>query len=53
MNNFEFYAPTRIVFGRSTIERLSDLIPRGAPVLLLYGGGSIMRTRGCAQTDHA
>jgi NADP-dependent alcohol dehydrogenase len=39
--NFEFYNPTRIIFGEGTIARLSDQIPQDATVLLCYGGGSI------------
>lgn len=43
MLNFEFSNPTRLVFGRDTIVRLSTLVPKGARVLLTYGGGSILR----------
>jgi len=41
MKNFEFYNPTRIVFGKGTISQLSSLIPETATVLMCYGGGSI------------
>jgi NADP-dependent alcohol dehydrogenase len=40
MQNFEFYNPTRIVFGNNTIAKLSDLVPVEARVLILYGGES-------------
>jgi len=40
MNNFEFYNPTKIVFGTETIARLADLVPADAKVLMLYGGSS-------------
>ncbi|SFL33733.1 NADP-dependent alcohol dehydrogenase [Methylobacterium pseudosasicola] len=40
MLDFEFYNPTRIVFGRNTIPRLADLVPQAARVLVLYGGES-------------
>ncbi len=40
MFNFEYYNPTRIVFGRDRLSRLDRLIPSSAKVLLLYGGGS-------------
>ncbi|WP_329740409.1 iron-containing alcohol dehydrogenase [Dyella sp. A6] len=40
MNNFDFYNPTRIVFGAETVGRLADLVPADARVLLLYGGES-------------
>lgn len=43
MNNFEYHNPTRIVFGRGVIERLSGLIPAEKKVLMTYGGGSIKR----------
>ena len=40
MLNFEYYNPTRIVFGKDRITRLDRLIPATAKVLVLYGGGS-------------
>tara|TARA_R110002049_G_scaffold79084_1_gene201677 strand:+ start:638 stop:1798 length:1161 start_codon:yes stop_codon:yes gene_type:complete len=43
MNNFEFKNPTKIIFGKDTIEKLENEIPKGAKVLLLYGGGSIKK----------
>ncbi len=43
MRNFEYYNPTRIVFGRDTIAKLSELVPIDARILLLYGGGSIKK----------
>ncbi|SMF98356.1 iron-containing alcohol dehydrogenase [Burkholderia singularis] len=44
MHHFDFYNPTRIVFGEKTIERLSDLVPAAARVLVLYGGESARKT---------
>ena len=41
MDNFTFYNPVRIVFGRDTIAQLPELLPADAKVLVLYGGGSI------------
>jgi NADP-dependent alcohol dehydrogenase len=41
MQNFIFQNPTKIVFGSGQISSLSELIPASAPVLLIYGGGSI------------
>jgi NADP-dependent alcohol dehydrogenase len=41
MNNFEFYNPVRIIFGRGSIAQLSSQIPSGSTVLMVYGGGSI------------
>lgn len=43
MENFEFYNPTRIVFGKGTIAELNEHIPQGATLLMCYGGGSIKR----------
>ncbi|MFD0836198.1 iron-containing alcohol dehydrogenase [Mariniflexile aquimaris] len=43
MNNFEFKNPTKIIFGKGTIEKLAKEIPNDAKVLLLYGGGSIKK----------
>ena len=38
MNNFEFYNPTRIIFGKGTIKRLKSLVPPDATILMCYGG---------------
>ncbi|GAB5526793.1 MAG: iron-containing alcohol dehydrogenase [Roseivirga sp.] len=43
MKNFEFVNPTKILFGKDQIQRLSTEIPEGAKVLMLYGGGSIKK----------
>lgn len=43
MNNFEFKNPTKIIFGKDTIEKLKNEIPKGAKVLVVYGGGSIQQ----------
>ncbi|MBD0776347.1 iron-containing alcohol dehydrogenase [Maribacter sp. ANRC-HE7] len=43
MNNFEFKNPTKIIFGKDTIKKLTEEIPADAKVLLLYGGGSIKK----------
>ena len=53
MFNFDFYNPTRIVFGRDTIGRLDDLVPVEARVLLLYGGQSAEKTGTLAQVREA
>lgn len=41
MNNFRYYNPTEVIFGKGTIARLSDLVPKKTKVMMLYGGGSI------------
>ena len=44
MNNFQYYNPVRIVFGEGQIEKLAELVPSNARVLITYGGGSAKRT---------
>lgn len=41
MDNFSFYNPTRIVFGKGSLAQLSKLAPKGKKILFTYGGGSI------------
>lgn len=43
MNNFEFYCPTKMVFGKGSIAKLSELIDKDKKVLMIYGGGSIKK----------
>ena len=43
MNNFEYKNPTKILFGKGQIEKLSKEVPKESKVLLLYGGGSIKK----------
>lgn len=43
MNNFEFKNPTKIIFGKNTIIKISTEIPKDAKVLMLFGGGSIKK----------
>ncbi|MDE6012699.1 MAG: iron-containing alcohol dehydrogenase [Prevotella sp.] len=46
MKDFNFYAPTRVVFGRDSEEQLPQLIRSygGSRVLVHYGGGSVRRS---------
>jgi len=53
MLDFELHNPTRIVFGRHTIPRLAELVPRGARILLTFGGGSILKNGVHAQVRKA
>lgn len=53
MHNFEYYSPTRIVFGEGSIPRLADLVPADARVLVLYGGGSAERNGTLAEVEAA
>lgn len=43
MLNFELYNPTNLVFGKGQIEKLSNLVPANAKILMTYGGGSIFK----------
>ncbi|MBN2669168.1 MAG: iron-containing alcohol dehydrogenase [Bacteroidales bacterium] len=43
MHSFEFYNPTRLIFGESKIETLNKYIVQTHKVLVVYGGGSIKR----------
>lgn len=43
MLNFEFKNPTKILFGKGEIAKISQEIPENANILLLYGGGSIKK----------
>lgn len=40
MLNFDFYNPTRIVFGQGKVAEIDKLVPQDARVLVLYGGSS-------------
>lgn len=41
MLNFEFKNPTKILFGKGEIAKISKEVPTNAKVLMIYGGGSI------------
>ena len=43
MINFEFKNPTKIIFGKGEIAKISNEIPVDERVLMVYGGGSIKR----------
>ncbi|MCK6074994.1 iron-containing alcohol dehydrogenase [Paenibacillus silvae] len=45
MRSFQFYNPTRLIFGKGQLEALKTEVPKyGQQVLLVYGGGSIKRS---------
>ena len=46
MENFSYYTPTKVVFGKGTVEQVGALVKaQGATkVLIHYGGGSVKRT---------
>ncbi|MCE1197554.1 MAG: iron-containing alcohol dehydrogenase [Marinilabiliales bacterium] len=41
MQNFDFFNPVNILFGKGQIGKLSQLVPAGTKVMIAYGGGSI------------
>ena len=43
MNDFEFYNPVKILFGKDQLAQIPQLIPSDKKIILLYGGGSIFR----------
>ncbi|WP_167619237.1 iron-containing alcohol dehydrogenase [Maribellus sediminis] len=44
MYNFEYKNPVKIIFGKGTIPSVANEVPKGAKILMTYGGGSIKRT---------
>ncbi|WP_096156828.1 MULTISPECIES: iron-containing alcohol dehydrogenase [Bacillus] len=45
MENFTFYNPTKLIFGKGQLETLPDELSNyGKNVLLVYGGGSIKKS---------
>ena len=45
-SNFEFYSPTRVIFGKGTEQRVGALVREysGTRVLVVYGGTSASRS---------
>ena len=43
MQNFDYYNPTHIVFGKDRLAELDELVPKDVKVLVLYGGGSVKK----------
>lgn len=46
INNFEYYSPTRVVFGKETEQQVGKLIKEygGGRVLIVYGSNSAIRS---------
>lgn len=44
MYNFEYRNPVKIIFGKESVPKVADEVPKNAKILLLYGGGSIKKT---------
>ena len=46
MNNFKYYTPTEVAFGKGTVEKAPELIKKygGSRVLIHYGGQSAVKS---------
>lgn len=44
MNDFTFYNPVKLIFGKGQLSKLAEELPTyGKKVLVVYGGGSIKK----------
>ena len=43
MENFNYYNPVKILFGKGKISEIGKLLPKGFKVMITYGGGSIKK----------
>ncbi|OOL17730.1 aldehyde reductase [Bombella intestini] len=53
MDNFEFYNPTKILFGKGMIAKLDEQLGKQARVLILYGGSSAEKSGTLAEVRKA
>ncbi|MDI2091257.1 iron-containing alcohol dehydrogenase [Commensalibacter oyaizuii] len=53
LQNFEFCNPTRIVFGKQTIQQLDKLIPEASKILIVIGGGSVRKNGTLDEVEQA
>lgn len=45
MDNFIYWNPTKLIFGRGEVEKLAEEVKQyGRNVLLVYGGGALSET---------
>ena len=46
MMNFQYYTPTKVIFGKGTLDQVGEQVKAfgGKKVLIHYGGGSVKRT---------
>ena len=44
MFNFNFYNPTRIIFGKDRLDNIDKYVPIDATVLITFGGGSAKKS---------
>jgi len=52
MNNFIFYNPTRLLFGKGMINQLTQQIPADKRIMITFGGGSV-KTNGVYEPKHS
>src|SRR5665648_948564 len=43
MNNFEFFNPVKIIFGKDQLKKLASHISSDKKIMMVYGGGSILK----------
>lgn len=43
MKNFVYQNPTKLVFGKGQIAKLSELIPKEKKIMVTFGGGSVKK----------
>ena len=43
MENFDYYNPVQVLFGKGKIAAIGKFIPSGSRIMMTYGGGSIAR----------
>lgn len=55
MQSFEYYSPTEVIFGRETELKAAGEIKKygGSRVLIVYGGGSVVRSGLLAKIEHS
>ena len=53
MYNFEYQNPVKIIFGKNTVSKIQNEIPKNAKILITYGGGSIKKNGVYKQTIEA
>lgn len=44
MFDFDFYNPTRVIFGKDKVDNIDNLVPTDANVLITFGGGSAKKS---------
>ncbi|KFZ36492.1 aldehyde reductase [Shewanella mangrovi] len=44
MENFTFHNPVKVLFGKNQIAQINQEIPKDKRVLIVYGGGSVVKT---------